>query len=48
MIGYRIYNWNDLVWASFLAGVVQTVLYGDFIYYFIKSNQNDRIINLPI
>lgn len=43
-----VYNWNDIVLASFLAGVVQTFLYADFIYYFIKSNQNDRIINLPI
>jgi len=26
--------------ASFLAGVIQTLLYADFIYYFVKSNQN--------
>jgi ER lumen protein retaining receptor len=43
-----VYNWDGIVISSFLAGVVQTFLYADFIYYFIKSNQNDRIINLPI
>ena len=34
--------------VSFVAGTLQTVLYGDFIYYFVKSNQNERIISLPI
>lgn len=37
-----------LVLPSFAAGIVQTALYADFIYYFIKSNQNERIIKLPI
>lgn len=36
----RIYKWNELVMISFVAGIFQTVFYADFIYYFIKSNQN--------
>lgn len=36
----RINNWDGIVLASFLAGIVQTILYADFIYYFVKSNQN--------
>ena len=44
----RINNWESLVLASFMAGIVQTLLYADFIYYFVKSNQNERIIKLPI
>ena len=44
----RIYNWQTLNYTSFIAGVVQTFFYADFIYYFMKSNQNQRIINLPI
>jgi len=31
-----------------MAGILQTIFYADFIYYFIISNQNERIINLPI
>lgn len=45
---FRINNWNMIVLPSFTAGIVQTALYADFIYYFIKSNQNERIIRLPI
>lgn len=45
---FRIYNFQALKLTSFIAGIVQTFLYGDFIYYFIKSNQNERIIKLPI
>ncbi len=44
----RIYNWQTLQYTSFIAGIVQTFFYADFIYYFMKSNQNERIINLPI
>ena len=44
----RIYKWQSLVRISFAAGILQTIFYGDFIYHFIKSNQNERIINLPI
>jgi ER lumen protein retaining receptor len=44
----RIYNWQTLNYTSFIAGVAQTFFYADFIYYFMKSNQNQRIINLPI
>ena len=47
-IKFRIYNWQTLQYTSFIAGVVQTFFYADFIYYFMKSNQNQRIINLPI
>ena len=43
-----INNWEKLVITSFIAGIVQTLLYADFIYYFVKSNQNERIIKLPI
>lgn len=43
-----MYKWDDLVPVSFAAGIIQTLFYGDFIYYFIRSNQNERIINLPI
>ena len=45
---FRIYRWKDLVMISFVAGIFQSIFYADFIYYFIKSNQNERIINLPI
>ena len=48
MVIDRIYKWKDLVMISFTAGIFQTIFYGDFIYYFIQSNQNERIINLPI
>jgi hypothetical protein len=44
----RVYHWEDLVMIKFVAGIIQTVFYGDFIYYFVRSNQNERIINLPI
>lgn len=34
--------------TSFLAGIIQSVLYADFIYYFMKSNHNDKIIEFPV
>jgi ER lumen protein retaining receptor len=43
-----VYKWQELVMISFVAGIFQTVFYADFIYYFVISNQNERIINLPI
>lgn len=36
----RIYKWQELVPISFVAGILQTLFYGDFIYYFVRSNQN--------
>ena len=29
-----------VVWTSFIAGLIQTALYADFMYYFFKANQN--------
>jgi hypothetical protein len=44
----RIFQWQHVVWTSFIAGVIQTLLYADFIYYFVKANQQDRILNFPV
>jgi len=37
-----------VVWTSFIAGIIQTLLYADFIYYFVKANQQERILNFPV
>jgi hypothetical protein len=37
-----------VVWTSFIAGIIQTLIYADFIYYFVKANQQDRILNFPV
>ena len=34
--------------VSFVAGVIQSVLYADFFWYFIKSNRNERIVKIPV
>lgn len=34
--------------TSFLAGTIQSILYADFIYYFFKSNHNEKIIEFPV
>lgn len=44
----RIFQWEHVVWTSFIAGIIQTLLYADFIYYFVKANQQDRILNFPV
>ncbi len=44
----RILGWHHVIWTSFLAGVLQSLLYTDFIYYFFKSNHNDKIMAFPV
>lgn len=44
----RIFRWEHVVWTSFIAGVIQTLLYADFMYYFVKANQNDKFMVFPV
>lgn len=44
----RIFRWEFVVWTSFIAGIVQTLLYADFMYYFFKANQNDKFVVFPV
>ena len=48
MSGLRVFKWHLVMMTSFLAGLLQSVFYADFIYYFVKSNQNDRLIQFPV
>ena len=45
---FRIFQWEYVVWTAFIAGVIQTLLYADFMYYFFKANQNDRFMVFPV
>lgn len=36
--------WDPIAWS---AGVVQTVLYIDFIYYYIKARATNDVVKLP-
>jgi ER lumen protein retaining receptor len=57
--GYRamyLLNWiyryltedNYLAWVVWLAGIVQTAIYGDFFYYYIKAQTKGERMSLPI
>jgi hypothetical protein len=37
-----------MMFTSFLAGSLQTLLYGDFIYYFSLANTQQKTINFPL
>ena len=45
---FRFFNWEKVILTSFIAGVLQSLLYADFIYYFVKSNQNDKFMSIPV
>lgn len=53
---FYILNWiylyfaeNTICWTSLLAGLVQTLLYGDFFYYYILSLQKGKsTVALPL
>lgn len=45
---FRIYMWESVILTSFVAGIIQTLLYADFIFYFVKANQQERIMNFPV
>ena len=45
---FRFFNWENVIMTSFVAGLLQSVLYADFIYYFVKSNQNDKNMSFPV
>ncbi|XP_010243088.1 PREDICTED: ER lumen protein-retaining receptor-like [Nelumbo nucifera] len=45
---YRYFTENHLVrWIPWLSGLVQTTLYADFFYYYIKSWKNNEKLQLP-
>lgn len=45
---YRFFMENHLVrWISWVSGLVQTALYADFFYYYIKSWKNHEKLTLP-
>ena len=45
---FRIFGWSYVIWTSFLAGVLQTLLYADFIYYFVKANKSQNVMSFNI
>mgnify|MGYP006897121641 CR=1 FL=1 len=45
---FRIFRWSYVVWTSFIAGIIQTALYADFMYYFFKANQNEKFVVFPV
>lgn len=45
---WRIYNWNHIIMVSFIAGVIQSIFYADFFWYFIKSNNKERVIKILV
>lgn len=56
--GYRVlylFNWvwrfateGTLHWIAVLAGLVQTAMYGDFFYYYIKAQFSGKQMSLPM
>lgn len=45
---YRFFMENHKVhWIPWLSGLVQTALYADFFYYYIKSWKNRELLKLP-
>ncbi|XP_042505203.1 ER lumen protein-retaining receptor-like isoform X2 [Macadamia integrifolia] len=45
---YRFFTENHQVrWIPWLSGLVQTALYADFFYYYIKSWKNNEKLQLP-
>lgn len=51
---FYIFNWiyryiaeDHLCWTSVMGGILQTIMYGDFLYYYMKSRGKD-IISLPV
>ena len=47
MYDYLVYN--TISWTAMLAGLVQTLLYGDFFYNYIASiNKQKMVLKLPV
>ncbi|XP_028118214.1 ER lumen protein-retaining receptor-like [Camellia sinensis] len=45
---YRFFTENHQVrWIPWVSGLVQTALYADFFYYYIKSWKNNEKLKLP-
>jgi len=44
---YKIWFGMSVCWTSILGGVVQTVLYGDFLYYYVKSTGRGKM-TIPV
>ncbi|KAH7687243.1 ER lumen protein retaining receptor protein [Dioscorea alata] len=44
---YRFFAENVVRWIPWIAGLVQTALYADFFYYYIKSWRNNERLKLP-
>ncbi len=46
---YQYFAENQIVWTSLLAGLVQTLLYGDFFYYYVISLRKGKMtVALPL
>lgn len=39
--------WRHLFCAVWVSGVVQTIIYIDFFYYYVKSWRNNEKLQLP-
>lgn len=44
----RILHWEQVEWTSFLASIVQTLLFADFIYYYSKATKLKGIMTFPV
>jgi len=44
---YKIHYGYHVCYVSILGGIVQTVLYGDFLYYYIKSTGEQKMF-IPV
>ncbi|XP_039122957.1 ER lumen protein-retaining receptor-like [Dioscorea cayenensis subsp. rotundata] len=44
---YRFFAEDVVRWIPWIAGLVQTALYADFFYYYIKSWRNNERLKLP-
>lgn len=47
-VRFSIFNWQEVVMTSFVAGIFQSLLYADFIYYFLVSTQTQHCIKFPV
>lgn len=46
---YQYFAQNQLCWTALLAGLVQTLLYADFFYYYLLSIKKGKLtVVLPL
>ncbi|EGR28899.1 hypothetical protein IMG5_166930 [Ichthyophthirius multifiliis] len=45
---YRYMTAGSFSWVSCLGGILQTALYSDFLYIYIKSNKSQKTFSLPV